>query len=76
MAANIPLKGCAETEAVERRGSGRNGLPTLLLGAFRPASEPTEQFGLLRGELLVGEDAALVQSGQRLDGRDDGSGIL
>jgi hypothetical protein len=26
-------------------------------------SEPAEQFGLLRGELLVGEDAALMQPG-------------
>ena len=40
------------------------------------ASEPAEQFGLLRGELLVGEDAALMQPGQRLDGRDDGRGII
>src|SRR6516165_2842335 len=40
------------------------------------ASEPAEQFGLLRGELLVGEDATLMQPGQRLDGRDDGRGII
>ena len=38
-------------------------------------SEPTEQFGLLRGELLIGDDAALMQPGQRLDGRDDGRGV-
>src|SRR5438128_1428841 len=38
-------------------------------------SDPVEQFRLLRGELLVGEDAALMQPGQRLDGRDYARGI-
>lgn len=34
---------------------------------YRPkarGSQPAEQLGLLRGELLVGKDAALMQSGQ------------
>src|ERR1700758_4564473 len=39
------------------------------------ASEPTEQFGLLRGHLPVEDDAAFMQPGQRLDGRDDGRGV-
>jgi hypothetical protein len=39
-------------------------------------SEPAEEFGLVLGELLVGEDAALMQPGERLNGRDDGRGII
>src|ERR1700751_1789536 len=50
----------------------RSSRPRRSPRGFGSASEPTEQFGLLRGELLVGEDAALMQTGQRLYGRDDG----
>src|SRR4029077_18565264 len=64
----------APTTPTPRSPFGTSHLGGVGADAVAP-SEPTEQFGLLRGELLIGDDAALMQPGQRLDGRDDGRGV-